>query len=110
MPVPFLGGTQEGRPTIKTQLYLNLLLDPVNVSRGQVDFVDNRNDLEVMLHGRIEVGHGLGLDPLCSVNEKKHALAGCKGARNFVGKIHMPRRINQIELKLLTFFACVGKA
>jgi hypothetical protein len=45
--------------------------DALHVRRGQVDLVDDRNDLQVVLQRQIKVGQGLGLDPLGRVDEKK---------------------------------------
>ena len=51
-----------------------------------------------MLDGRITVGHGLRLDPLPCVHNKQRPLTGGKRSRDFVRKINVPRRIDEIEL------------
>ena len=43
---------------------LDLLGHSVDVSAGQVDFVDHRNDLEPLSIGQLGIGQGLGFDPL----------------------------------------------
>ena len=83
---------------IQAQLPLDLLLDPVHVRRGQVDLVDHRDDGEVVLHGQIEVGHGLGLHPLGGVHQQQHPLAGGQGPGDLVGEIHVARGVDEVEL------------
>ena len=94
----FLGGAQNDVVRIQAQLVLNLLLDPVHVRRGQVDLVDHRDDGEVVLHGQIEVGHGLGLHPLGGVHQQQHPLAGGQGPGDLVGKIHVARGVDEVEI------------
>jgi hypothetical protein len=50
-----------------------------------------------MFQGKVHVGKGLGLNPLGGVHEEQGPLAGIDGPGNLVGKVHVPRRINQIE-------------
>ena len=45
---------------------------------GQVDFVDHRNDGQVVLRGEEGVGDGLGLDALAGVDHQQRAFAGGK--------------------------------
>ena len=75
----------------------NLLFYKLHLRRGKVNFVDYRNDREVMPRGEERVGDGLRLHALARVHHEQRALAGGKRARNFVGKIHVPGRINQIQ-------------
>ena len=39
----------------------------------------------------------LGLDPLGGIHHKKCPLTCGKGARNFIGKIHMPRSVDEVQ-------------
>jgi hypothetical protein len=62
-----------------------------------------------MLHGGIQIGYGLRLNPLGSVYEKKNTLARSQGAGDFIGKIRMTRSIDKVELEFLTRSAGVGE-
>ena len=53
--------------------------DPLDVRRGKIDLVDDGDDFEVVLHGEIEIGEGLGLDPLGGIDQKKDPFARGKG-------------------------------
>ena len=46
----------------------------------QVDLVEHRDDLQVVLEREVEVGQGLGLDALGGVDEQDRALAGGQAA------------------------------
>ena len=55
-----------------------------------------------MLNGGIAVGHGLRLNPLSCIYNEQRPLTGGERSRDFVRKINMPRRIDEIELIDLT--------
>ena len=106
----FLGGAEDGHIRVQTQFPVDLLLDPLDVGRGQVDLVDHRDDGEVVLHGQIEVGQGLGLHPLGGVHQEQHPLAGGQGPGDFVGKIDVARGVDQVELVFFAVGGGVGQA
>ncbi len=54
---------------------LDLSLALVRLRARQVDLVDDRNDVEVVVDGEIGVGQRLRLDALRRVNEQQRALA-----------------------------------
>ena len=45
----------------------------------------------------MQVGDGLRLDALGRIDHQNRALARCERTRNFVGEIHMARRVEQVE-------------
>ncbi|MPM04649.1 hypothetical protein SDC9_50928 [bioreactor metagenome] len=55
-----------------------------------------------MIDGLIEVGNGLCLNALGSVNNEQCTFAGGDGARDFVGKVNVTRSVNQVQLVFLT--------
>ena len=75
----------------------DLFLHEFGLRGGQIDFVDHRNDREIMARGEKRVGDGLRLDALARVHDQQRALAGGKRARNFVGKIHVAGRVDQVQ-------------
>lgn len=70
---------------------------PIGIGARQIDFVDNREHLQIVLDGKVGVGKGLRLDALGSVHHQQRSLAGSKGAGNFIVKIDMPRGIDEVE-------------
>ncbi len=57
----------------------------------------------------MNIGHGLGLDSLGRIYHQKRPLTCGEGARNFIGEIHVPRSINQIETIGFSIFGRVAQ-
>ena len=74
MPVlPLTRSTSSGEPPMRLGELLGVLL---GIGGRQVDLVQHRDDLEVVLEGEVEVREGLRLDALRGVDEQDRALAG----------------------------------
>ncbi|VTR65980.1 hypothetical protein DESC_40011 [Desulfosarcina cetonica] len=104
---PLLGRGQDGRFRIQSQILLDLGLDPLDIGRGQVDLVDDRDDFQVMFHGQVEVGQGLGLDALAGIDQQQGAFAGRQRTGDLVGEIHVTRRVDQVEVVGLAILGLV---
>ena len=63
----------------------------------QVDLVDDRDDLEVVLDRQVGVGERLRLDALRRVDQQQRAFAGGQRPRDLVGEVDVPRRVDEIE-------------
>ena len=68
---------------------------------GQVDLVDDRHDLEVVVERQVDVGQRLRLDALRGVDDQDRALAGGEAARHLVGEVDVPGGVDQVEHVLL---------
>ena len=93
---PFFGRCQDRSFRVQPQIVRNLLTYPVDIGRGQVDFVDDRDDFQIVFQRQVEVGQGLGLDPLTGVDEQQCPLAGFQGPGDLVGKIDVSRGVDEI--------------
>ena len=51
----------------------------------------------VLVDGLIDIGQRLGLDPLAGIDHEQRALTCGQAARDLVGKVHMARRVHQVE-------------
>ena len=60
--------------------------------------------VRILFHGRVKVGQGLGFHSLGSVHQQQNPFARSQGPGYFIGKIHMARGIDQVELKFLSPF------
>ncbi len=78
--------------------FLDLLDDPRRVGRGQVDLVDDREHFQALIERGVAVGDALRLDALRRVDDEQRALAGRERARHLVGEIHVPRRVDEVQL------------
>ena len=77
---------------------LDHLLRALDVGAGQVDLVDDRNDVEPVRDGEVRVGQRLGLDALRGVDDQQRALARGERARDLVAEVDMAGRVDQVEL------------
>ena len=93
---------------------LHLVLCLLGVCGGQVDLIDDRQNFKVVLHGEIGVGQCLSLHALRGIHHQHRPLAGGKGTGNLVVKVHMARRINEVQfvnlavLRLVVQLHCPG--
>lgn len=69
-------GDARGIETRQTDYVLHFLCDPIRFCTGKVDFVQDGNDFQVVLHGQIGVGQRLGFHALAGVHHQHSTLAG----------------------------------
>ena len=95
---PVFGAGQNGIARIESDDLLNLFANPLGLGRGQIDLIDDRNDFEIVIQGEIRIRKSLRFDTLRSVHHQQRSFAGLQAARDFVGEIHVTRRIDEVEL------------
>ena len=66
----------DGVGGVEADHVLDLLAHPVRLGGGQVDLVQHRHDLVVVVDRLVDVGQGLRLDALARVHHQDRALAG----------------------------------
>jgi hypothetical protein len=98
MPVPQLGRDLDGLERVEPEVAVDLLHHPVHVGGRQVDLVDDRHDLEAELHRQVQVRHRLRLHPLRGVDHQQRTFAAHQRAAHLVGEVHVPGRVDQVEL------------
>ncbi len=108
-PLPLLGRAQDRIVRVEPEVLRDLLFDALHVGRRQVDLVDHRHDLEVVVQRQVQVGHGLGLDPLGGVDHDQRAVARHQRATHLMREIDVPRRVDQVELVDLPVRVLVGQ-
>ena len=80
----------------ETEYLPQLAGNPVRLGRGEVDLVDHRNQIQVVLHGQERVGDGLSFDALAGIDYQQRTFAGGQGAGNLIAEIHMPGGVDQV--------------
>ena len=98
MPNAGLGGDAGGVHGRDADDVLDLLRDPVGVSGGEVDLVDDRDDLEVVVDREVGVGQRLGLNPLGGVHHQHRPLAGGQRPGDLVVEVDVAGGVDQVEL------------
>ena len=69
----------------------------VGVGGGEVDLVERSDDLEIVFHGQVAVGQGLGLDALGSVDDEHHTLARRQAAADLVAEVDVAGRVDEVQ-------------
>ena len=89
---------------------LDLLAHPVGFRGGEIDLVEDRYDLMIVVERLIHIGERLRLHPLRGIDHQQRALAGGEAAVHFIGEIDMARRVDQVQLVELAVFGTVIEA
>ncbi len=95
---------------IEPDYVLDLLLDLVGLCGRQVDLVENRNNLVIVIDRLIDIGEGLRFDALARVDDQQRAFAGGERAVDLVGEVHVAGRIDQVEDVVLAVARLVVQA
>ena len=89
---------------------LDLFHDTFRLRAGQIDLIDDRDHIQVMVQRQIHIGKGLRLDALGRIHHQNRAVTGGKGTADLVVKIHMAGRVYQIQDILLPVLRPVHRA
>ena len=100
-----LGADQHGIARIEPDDGLDLFANALRFGRGQIDLVDDRDDLQVVMQREVGIRKSLRLHALGSVHHQQRAFAGLQAAGNFVGKIDVAGSVDEVQL---VHFAVVG--
>ncbi len=92
------GGDGDGIGGVKAHGLLDHLLGARDVGAGQIDLVDDGDDLEPVIDGEVGVGEGLGLDALGGIHHQQSAFAGSQRAGDFVAEVDVAGGVDEIEL------------
>ncbi len=74
-----------------------LLDDRIRVGRRQVDLVEDGDERQALAHREMDVGEGLGLDPLGRIDDQDRPVAGLEAVAHLVGEVDVARRVDQVE-------------
>ena len=96
-----LGRDQDGVRGIEPDHVLDLLLDLVRLGRRQIDLVEHRHDLVIVVDRLIDIGERLRLDALRGVDHEQRAFAGGERAVDLVGEIDVAGRVDEVEHVIL---------
>ncbi len=105
-----LGGDLDRMRGVEPDHVLDLLLDLVRLGGGQVDLVEDRHDLVIVVERLVDIGERLRLDALARIDHEQRALAGRERAVHLIGEIDMPGRVDQVEHIVLAVVRAIGEA
>ncbi len=78
------GADGDGIGSVKPDGLLDVFLGAQNVSRGQVDLVDDGDHLEAVMKGEIALGEGLRFDALGGIDDEERAFARGQRTGDFI--------------------------
>ena len=93
-----------------TDNILDLIRNPVRSCAWQVDLVDDREHIQVMIQRQIHIRQSLGFNALGCVYHKNSAVTGCQASGYLVVKVHMSRGVDQVKNILFSIFRVVDGA
>ena len=105
-----LGRDQNRVRGIKPDHVLDLLLDLVGLGGRQIDLVEHRNDLEIVVERLIDVGERLRLDALAGVDDEQRALAGGERTVDLIGEVDVAGRVDEVEDVILAVVRAIFEA
>ena len=76
---------------------LDLLLHLFRIGRRQIDLVEHREDLEIVVESKIDVRQRLCFNPLGCVHYQQSTFTGSQRARDLVGKVNMTGGVDQVK-------------
>ena len=93
-----LGAHRDGVGRVQPHSLLDSLLGAHDIRRWKINLIDDRNDFQAVVDSQISVGQGLRLHALAGVHHQQRALARGQRPRNLVAEVHVPRRVDQVQL------------
>ena len=94
---PGLGRDEDRVGGVEPDHVLDLLLHLVGLGRRQIDLVEHRDDLVIVVERLVDVGERLRLHALARVDDQQRALAGGEAAVDLVGEVDVAGRVDQVE-------------
>ncbi len=92
-----LGAHAQDRGGGDAEHALDLVGVEIGIGGGEVDLVQHRDDLEVVLEREVAIGEGLRLDPLRGVDDEHHAFAGRQRPGHLVSEVDVTRRVDEVQ-------------
>ena len=102
------GGDQRSIVGLQADHILDLLLHPLRLRAWQIDFIDDREHVQIMIQSQVHVRQRLRLDSLGSIHHQHRSVAGRQRPAHLIIKIHMTGRIDQVQDILLSILCLIN--
>ena len=86
---------------------LDLFLHSVRIRARQIDLVDDRHDIQIVIQGKINIRQSLRLHALSRVHNKDRSVARRQTPGHLIVEVYMSRGIDQVEDIFLTIVRLV---
>ena len=82
---------------LKSDHILNLVDNALRICTWEIDLVNDRKHIQVMIQCQINIRQRLRLDTLCCIYDQNRPITGSKTSGNLIVKIDMPWCIDQVK-------------
>ena len=89
-----LRGNQRRVFCVNANYIFNFFFNPVRIRAGQVNFIDYRHYVQIMIQCKVHVCQSLRLHALRRIHNQNRPVTGCQTPGYFIIEIHMSRSIN----------------
>ena len=110
VPMPSLALARMAPSPSQADDVLDLAACFLGLRAGQIDLVDDGDDLEVAVDGEVRVGQRLRLDALRRIHQQQRAFARGQRPSDLVREVHVARRVDQVQDVLLAVLRLVVQA
>ena len=97
MPMPSLALARMAVSAGMARMSSSCCFGQGDVGVRQIDFVDDRNDRQILFHRQMDIGDGLGFDALRGIDDQQRAFARAQAARDFVGEIDVAGSVDEVQ-------------
>ena len=104
-----LGADLDRLAGVQADDVLDFLLDPFRFRGGQIDLVQDRDDFEIEVDRGVAISNTLRFHALRRVDDQQRPLAGSERTRDLVGKIHVARRVDDVQGIVLAVACRIGQ-
>ena len=110
VPMPSLALARIAPAAVEADDVFDLAAGFLGLRAGQVDLVDDRDDLEVAVDGEVHVGQRLRFHALARIDQQQRAFARGQRPGDLVREVHVARRVDQVQDVLLPVVGRVVQA
>ena len=104
-----LGADFHGFAAVQPDQVFDFLFHHVGLGARQIDFIQYRQDFQVVVQGQIHVGQCLGLHALGRIHHQHRPVTGRQGTGHFISEVHVARGINEMEQIVMTVSGMVDE-
>ena len=94
--------------SLKSDHVLNLLRHTIRISARKVDLIDDRDNIKIMVKGKIHICKRLGLDALSCIYNKDRTVTRRKTSGYLIVKVNVTWGINEVKDILLAILRLVN--
>ena len=81
----------------------------LGLSGREINLVEHGDNLQVVLHGEVQVRQGLSLNPLSRINQQDGTFTGGQRTGNFIGEVNVTWGVDQVQHIFVAVRSLIGQ-